>query len=215
MTVALTHRFDGSRQFQINYALSHARDDVTDLDAGFSAFMPTRLEREWADSTFDVRHTISANAVVQTGAAGPASRWRTLVSDTTVGAVISVHSGLPFTLRIGHDTNGDSHDLYDRPFLAVRNSGRGAWYSSLDARVMRRLPLGADGRVRAAVLAEASNVLNRSNFLAVNDVVGTDPQYLRGPFHRTGSRSIPPTSPLGFTTAAPGRQLQVGFRLLF
>jgi hypothetical protein len=215
LTVSVMRRFSGSRQFRINYALSHATDNVTDLDSGFSAFMPTRLDREWADSTFDVRHTVAAAAVWQTGAARSGNPWRRLVAATTVSPVLSIRSPLPFTLRIGRDVNGDSHDLYDRPFLAPRNSGRGAWYTTLDARVTRQLPLAAGGRVRAAVLAEVTNLFNRANFIALNDVIGSNPQYLQGPFNRTGSTAIPPTSPLGFTTAAPGRQLQLGFRLLF
>jgi hypothetical protein len=214
-TVSLTRRFIRGQHFQINYALSHAKDNVTDLDSGFSAFMPTRLDREWADSTFDIRHNLTASAVFLTGPTSSTNVLRRIAADTTFSPVFSARSGLPFTLRIGRDVNGDAHNLYDRPFMADRNSGRGAWFSSLDARVARRLPIGRDHRILADAIVEVSNLLNRTNFIAVNDVIGTDPRYLSGPFNRTGSPSIPPTSPLGFTTAAPARQMQVGLRLQF
>ena len=136
-----------------------------------------------------------------------------MVADTTLSPVFSVRSGLPFTLRIGRDVNGDAHDLYDRPFPADRNSSRGAWFSSLDLRLTRQL--SSRHRVRADGIIEVANLLNRTNFIAVNDVIGTDPQFLGGPFDRTGSRALPPSSPLGFSAAAAGRQMQIGFRLLF
>ena len=213
ITLSLTRRFTRGQQYQLNYALSHARDNVTDLDAGFSAFMPTRLDREWADSTFDVRHNVTASAVFQTGPATSRGILRRVVADTTLSPVFSVRSGLPFTLRIGRDVNGDAHDLYDRPFPADRNSSRGAWFSSLDLRLTRQL--SSRHRVRADGIIEVANLLNRTNFIAVNDVIGTDPQFLGGPFDRTGSRALPPSSPLGFSAAAAGRQMQIGFRLLF
>jgi hypothetical protein len=99
--------------------------------------------------------------------------------------------------------------------MADRNTGRGAWYASVDVRATKYFPLGRDSRVRAAAIAEVSNLLDRTNFISVNDVIGTDPQYLAGPFNQTGSAAIPSTSPLGFNVAAPGRQLQVGLKVVF
>lgn len=214
LTMSLTKRLSRGHQYHVNYALSHAMDNVTDLDSTFSAFMPTRLDREWADSTFDLRHNLNAAAVFQIAPAPGTNVLRRIAGNITVSPVFTLRSGLPFTLRIGRDINGDTHDLYDRPFLADRNTGRGAWLSSLDLRVTKQFPLGRGGRVRAAAIAEISNLFNRTNFISVNDIVGTDPQYLEGSFRRRGSRSIPSTSPLGFNVAAPGRQLQVGFKLL-
>jgi hypothetical protein len=70
---------------------------------------------------------------------------------------------------------------------------------------------------------EATNLLNRANFLRVNDVVcgtvaqpgfisGCDPKFLFGPFDFRGDRGLPPTAPLGFVTAAPARQFQFGLK---
>lgn len=214
LTASLTKRLSANHQYQINYTLSHALDDVTDLDSTFSAFMPTRLDREWADSTFDIRHSISASAVFRIPAASGTGRLRRLAGGLTMSPVAVMRSALPFTLRIGRDINGDSHDLYDRPYLAERNSGRGARFITLDGRVSKATTLNG-GHLRVEVAAEVSNILNRTNFISVNDVVGTDPQYLRAPFSRTGTAATPPTSPLGFNVAGPGRQLQVGVKLIF
>ena len=76
------------------------------------------------------------------------------------------------------------------------------------------------------MIVEAMNLLNRVNFLRVNDVVcgttaqpgfisGCDPKFLTGPFDFRGIRGLPPTAPLGFVGAAPPRQFQFGLKFGF
>ena len=69
-------------------------------------------------------------------------------------------------------------------------------------------------------MAEGFNLFNRSNFASVNNVVG--PTFSTAPtfttFNVQGSKSIAPTSPLGFTSIQPidgARELQFGLRLTF
>ena len=214
MTVSLTRTYSRNYQFQVNYTLSRLEDDVTDVDFGLSAFMPTRLDREWGRSVFDVRHNLVAHAVLQTPAWDGRGTVLRALARLSVAPVFRVRSGGPFTLRIGRDINGDTHSNYDRPFQAERNTGRGPAFAQLDLRLSREFSSGLEP-ARWEVLVEATNLTNRTNFIAVNDVVGTDPQYLNPPFDRKGVKGASRFTPLAFNAAAPGRQVQVGVKLRF
>jgi hypothetical protein len=60
-------------------------------------------------------------------------------------------------------------------------------------------------------MAEGFNIFNHTNFGSVNNVVGV----IAGPFNLSGNKSLSPSTPLGFTSALPTRQLQLGLRLTF
>jgi hypothetical protein len=143
---------------------------------------------------------------------------------------VFVRSGIPFTLRIGRDVNGDAHSLYDRPFFASRNTGRGDTFSSFDLRINKQFYINRDSGTRIEFIVEGQNLFNVTNFLAVNDVVcspgvdpthvdprfpGCDAQLLFGPFNVKGSKNISRNSPLGFNSALPGRQIQFGLKIAF
>jgi hypothetical protein len=61
-------------------------------------------------------------------------------------------------------------------------------------------------------MAEGFNIFNRTNFGSVNDVVGVIAPPTQ-PLH--GDRGLSPSQPLGFTSAFPKRELQLGVRLTF
>ena len=97
-------------------------------------------------------------------------------------------------------------------------------FYSVDLRLSKRFYLGArENGVTVDLIVEAMNVLNRANYLRVNDVVcgttaqpgfinGCDPKFLTGPFDFRGVPGLPPTAPLAFVSAAPARQFQFGLR---
>ena len=72
-------------------------------------------------------------------------------------------SGLPFNVETG---------LADgqRPFGVGRNTGQGPGYVSFDLRTSRSIPLTRG--IRLEFIAEAFNLLNKTNFAQVNNVVG-------------------------------------------
>jgi hypothetical protein len=50
----------------------------------------------------------------------------------------------------------------------------------------------------------------------VNDQFSpSDPLLVTGPFDVKGNKSLSPNTPLGFTSAFPGRQIQFGLKLVF
>jgi hypothetical protein len=215
MTASLTKRFSHHVQFQANYTFSKAIDDVTDFNT--PAFIPTRLFLERALSAFDIRHSFVASGVIRTPfKAGPGNRLiARALADITISPIVFARSGIPFTVLIGRDVNGDTQSGPDRPFPASRNTGNGENFYGLDLRINKQFYILQDRGLRAELIAEATNLFNQTNFLAVNNVVGDSPTVLAGPYDLRGIRGRGPTEPLGFTAVAPARQFQFGVKLAF
>ncbi|MBX7222262.1 MAG: carboxypeptidase regulatory-like domain-containing protein [Blastocatellia bacterium] len=216
LTATLTKRFSRNTQFEANYTFSKVIDDVIDFNATFSAFLPTRLYLERSVSAFDIPHTVTVNGVFQSPfRSGAQGNWLGhVLGDLTVSPIVTLHSGVPFTVRAGRDVNGDTSGNYDRPFYAGRNTGRGAAFVSVNLRLAKRLRLPGE-KISAELIVEATNLLNHTNFLSVNDVIGGNPKLLAGPFNLRGRKDLSPTIPLGFTSAGDPRQLQFGLKLWF
>jgi Carboxypeptidase regulatory-like domain/TonB-dependent Receptor Plug Domain len=215
VTISVTKRYSRNFQFQANYTISKAIDDNTDFNSAFAAFIPTRLDLERALSAFDIRHNFVANGVIQTPfKAGEGQNFFSRAfADITISPIVFLRSGIPFTVRWGRDVNGDTHSLYDRPFRASRNSGRGDPFFSFDLRVNKQLYIARDSGMRVEFIVEGINLTNTTNFLSVNDVLGNAPD--PGIYDLRGSKTIPRTSFLGFTSAAAGRQIQFGVKFAF
>ncbi|HEX5083655.1 MAG TPA: carboxypeptidase regulatory-like domain-containing protein [Blastocatellia bacterium] len=211
MTVSLTKRLSNYFQFQANYTFSKAIDDVTDYNSAFAAAFPTRLHLERSLSSFDIRHNFVANAVLLS----PFKNWA--LRDITISPVVYIRTGIPFTLYTGADTNGDTH-TNDRLIYIGRNTGVGPNFRSVDLRFNKTFRLKSDGAARIEFLVEGINLLNRTNFAAVNDVIGTDlnsPDYKAGTVRLQGRRDRGITQPLAFIAAFDPRRVQFGLRLAF
>jgi hypothetical protein len=223
MNVSLQKRFGERFQFRASYTYSKAIDDVVDFSGGTIPYLPTRRYLERGLSAYDLRHYFVVSGTFESPfKAGPANYWieRTL-ADITLSPIVTLRSGFPFNLYIGRDVNGDLNTT-DRPFYAPRNSGVGENFYSADLRMTKRFYLGQRSeRQSVELIVEVTNLLNRANFLRVNDIVcgtaaqtgfinGCDPRFLTGPFDFRGIHGLPPTAPLGFVTAAPPRQFQFG-----
>ncbi|HSB10704.1 MAG TPA: carboxypeptidase regulatory-like domain-containing protein [Blastocatellia bacterium] len=110
--------------------------------------------------------------------------------------IFSYTSRLPFNIVTGTDRNSDTN-FNDRPIGVARNTGRGFDFASLDLRLSRRFDFTEHARLE--VIAEAFNVLNRSNFQVPNNVFGA---------------GTTPVATFGRPTAASDpRQIQFGLRL--
>jgi hypothetical protein len=215
MTVSLTKKYSRHMQFQGNYTWSKTIDDVTDFNSAFSAFLPTRLRLERGLSVFDIRHNFVASGVFTSPWKAGSGVAGAILGDISVAPIISARSGIPFTARVGRDVNGDNRPQNDRPFAAARNTGIGPNFMSVDLRITKPFYFNRDRGLRAEFVAEGTNLLNQTNFLAVNDVIGSDPALLRGPFNFRGDKSKLPTQPLGFTAASPPRRVQFGLKVAF
>jgi hypothetical protein len=211
MTVSLTKRLSHYFQFQTNYTFSKTIDDITDYNSAFAAAFPTRLDLERSLSSFDIRHNFVANAVFLS----PFRNWA--LRDISISPIVYIRSGIPFTLYTGADTNGDTH-TNDRLIQIGRNTGIGPNFRSVDLRFNKTFRFKSDGAARIEFLVEATNLLNRTNFSAVNDIIGTDlnsPDYNTGTVRLRGRRDRGITQPLGFISAFDPRRVQFGLKLAF
>jgi hypothetical protein len=60
-------------------------------------------------------------------------------------------------------------------------------------------------KVSAHLMVEGFNILNRTNFASVNNVVGI----IAPPFNLSGTEAASPSQPLGFTSAFTKRQMRL------
>jgi hypothetical protein len=198
-------RFNDSFSLIANYTYSKAIDDSTDFNSDYAAFNEVNLAAERSLSDFDQRHKVVAAAVID-------SPWTSskLLSGFELSSIISYNSGHPFNLLAGSDINGDGHFTNDRPPGASRNSGIGPNYASFDMRLSKSFRFRETAAVQ--LTAEGFNITNRTNYATVNNIVGAT---FAPPFNVQGSASLSPSQPLGFTSALPKREIQLGVRLSF
>ncbi|MBZ5609441.1 MAG: carboxypeptidase regulatory-like domain-containing protein [Acidobacteriia bacterium] len=217
LTVSLTKRYAKNFQGQVNYTFSKAIDDNTDFNSQFASFFPTRLNLERGISAYNVPHNFVANLVYNTpfkaGSGEPF--WSRLFADMGFAPILHMRSGIPFSIRVPGAANGTlGHNLYARPWYVERNTGIGPNFYDFDARLTKSFYINRDNGFKCDFIAEATNLLNHTNFSSVNDQFSVgDPFLLTGPFNVTGNKSLGPTSPLGYTSAFAGRQIQLGLRL--
>jgi hypothetical protein len=109
---------------------------------------PANIEGEYGRSRADERYRFVASAVLK------------LPARFTLAPIFEYGSGQPWNRRIGVDFNGDGSNS-DRLPGVPRNSMDGPKYVNLNLRLTHGLKLG--GRARADLIAEAFNLLNRTN----------------------------------------------------
>jgi len=197
-----------SQHFSVlaNYTLSKAFDTTTDFNSDFGPVDNTNLAAERSLSTFDQRHKVVIATVVDTGNSGGR-----IFSNFQFAPIFRYNSGHPFDLLAGADLNGDRHSTNDRPIGAARNTGLGPAYTDFDMRITRRFKMG--DRADLQLLAEGFNLANHVNYASVNNIVG--PKVIGSTFNVQGTNTVSPSTPLGFTSAFPMRQLQLGIRIGF
>ena len=222
---SLTRRFSRGLQFQANYTFSKTIDDNIDFNNDFMPFRPTRMSLERSPSAFDIRHNFVANAVYTTPLQGGGNLLSHVLADLTVSPVWFLRSGIPFTVRVPGMQNGTlGESLWARPWHAGRNTGIGPSFCSLDLRISKSFYFNRDAARKIDFLVQGTNILNRTNFSAVNDSFPANPQpqvggqtvdLLNGPYDFHGIQGLDASQPLGFKAAFDPRHLQFGLKLIF
>jgi Carboxypeptidase regulatory-like domain len=202
-------RFNNNFSFFGNYTYSKAFDTGTDFNTDFGPQDPTDLNAERALSEFDERNKVVLAGVIN-------SPWKNaFLSGFQLSPVFQYHSGHPFNLLAGGAINGDNHITNERPFGAPRDTGLGPDYIDFDARLTWQHKFGE--RLNLILTAEGFNIANRTNYASVNNEVG--PFFGLTPgfttFNVHGSAALSPSTPLGFTSALPRREIQLGCRFNF
>ncbi|MDE0103701.1 MAG: hypothetical protein OXN89_15105, partial [Bryobacterales bacterium] len=141
----------------------------------------------------------------------PGGFGHNLLSDFVFSGILVARSFAPFNLNAGYDTIGDRHTDTHRPWGLGRNVGVGPAFFGMDIRLTRDFALSE--KVDLKVVAEAFNILNRTNFKGVNGVVGS--MTLEEVPDRPTGRRGPITEPFSFTSAFDPRQFQFTVRISF
>jgi hypothetical protein len=194
LTVSFSSRRSAWWSSRVSYTLSKALDT-----AGNAFFSSPQTSSDIADekgpSANDQRHRLvaSATATMPDASGG----WRRGLRAMQASVIASYGSPLPYTITTGTDRNLDTA-VNDRPIGVGRNTARAFSSATVDVRLSRTFRVRM---FRAEVLAEAFNLLNRTNLQLPNGVWGTGPTAL-------------PT--FGTATAAGDpRQVQLGLRVTF
>jgi hypothetical protein len=237
LTASLTKRFSHGVQFQANYTWSKTIDDTIDFASFQNWFRPDLISSYRAVSVFDIPHIFTANAVYVTPFKPGQGALSAILGDITISPIITLRSGLPFSVRIPNTTNkvnGQTLDSnYAIPFFSSRDNNRGAPFYTWDMNFQKAIYINRDRGVRLNLIVQAINLLNHVNFNHVNDVFDLNGipangivQTARGPVNLitgpfTGLKGMKPTSasqltdPLFFSQADVPRQVQFGLRLAF
>lgn len=193
LSVGLNRRLSDRYLIDLHYTASSS--------ATYSAFYAdanSGIPNEWnnwgsaerAPSDFYQRHRFTANGLVR------------LPLRFQFAATAILGSGLPVNPLTGTDNNGDTYSS-DRPVGFGRNSFRTPLQTQIDASLARRFRLTE--RFTAETRAEVFNVINRNNFLEMNNVYG------EGPSPR--ATFLQPVA--GVARTDPSRQMQFTLKLLF
>jgi hypothetical protein len=202
-------RFSNSFMLLGNYTFSKGFDTSTDYNTDYGPQDPTNLRFDRGLSEFDERHKIVIAGVFDSPWKGP------VLSGFQLAPIFIYHSGLPFNLLAGGEVNGNNHAPNERPIGAPRDTGLGPDYYDFDMRLSWQHKLAEKAKVQFT--AEGFNIANHTNYASVNNEVGPlfglTPGFTTFSVH--GSKLLSPSQPLGFTSALPKRQIQLGVRLEF
>jgi len=188
----LTHRGD---RFLLDF---HYTASSSATYSAFYADANSGIPNEWnnwgsaerAPSDFYQRHRFAANGLIR------------LPRDFKFSATAILGSGLPVNPVTGTDNNGDTYSS-DRPVGFGRNSFRTPMQTQIDVSLARRVRIAE--RLALEPKVEIFNLINRNNFITLNNVYG------EGPLPR--ATFLQPVA--GVAATDPSRQLQVSVRLLF
>ncbi len=223
------------------YTFSHTFDSVqldnNTLQGGAEDMTNLRLERGPAD--FDIRHQFAAAVVWQPNYySGENPVERALVNHWTVSSIVSIHSGLPFTILNGKDANLTGNGSTERaqlvpeqnPVLSNRSSV--AWFNTAafsqnpstlvngvavdgdsDRNMMRGptfkdVDLAISRDFSLSRFREGMNLQLRADAYNIFNLVSLNPP--------TGNGATVASSTFGeITSASAMRQLQIGLRFTF
>jgi outer membrane receptor protein involved in Fe transport len=173
-TFEVKKRFGGGFLGNLAYTLSHVKDNNPDSvnvvlgggdDARFPSH-PTNRDADYADGQNDVRHRVVLSGYWDIGLFNHSGAvLRGALGGWSLSWIATAYSGYPYSELVTNDLNNDgnrSNDLVP----GSRDSRRLPWTKNIDARLLRRIPLGK--QVKLELIAEAFNLLNTTNISAQN-----------------------------------------------
>lgn len=175
LTLDVQKRFANDWQARIAYTYSTVKDDKPDATAVVPGVDDVKFVSDsgnfGTDYTFgdnDVRHRVVLSGVwsLDSYSKGIANGFlHALASGWSLSGIASYQSGQPYTPVVNADLNSDGNAANDIAPGFRRNSERLPSQLSVDPRITKEIGFA---RVRLQLIAEAFNVLDRSNVSNVN-----------------------------------------------
>jgi hypothetical protein len=176
MTVSLNRRLAQDFEFSVNYTFSKAIDDASDFDE--QPQNPYDLRADRALSLNDQEHRLVINGTfdLPIGDEDAPGKHQGLITrifkNIELAPIITIESGRPVNPLIGTDANGSqAWPLSARPVNYGRDTLITPPVAAVDFRVLKFFPIGEHAHLD--VVAEAFNLLNRTNVSQIDPFFGT------------------------------------------
>jgi hypothetical protein len=176
ITIDVQKRFSNNWQMRLAYTHSKVRDDKPDAtavvpgtDDAKYAQDPLNLHGDWAPGDNDVPNRVVLSGVwsLDSYSQHMGGLSRALLGGWTISGIASWQTGQPYSAVASTDLNNDGNARNDRAPGFARNSFRLPNQFSVDPRVTKEIGLFSGARVQ--LIAEAFNLLNRSNVNGVRN----------------------------------------------
>ena len=176
LTVQLNKRLSQNYQFLASYTFGKVIDDTPDATSvvpfsGDDAKMvqdPLNLRGDRGLGVNDQRHRLVLSAIWDLdGYAHSLHRsWRYLAGGWQLSGILTAETGQPYSGLVNSDLNTDSNSRTDRSPGLGRDTFNLPNFVSLDPRITKSIPFTE--RVKAQLIVEAYNVLNRINYTSLS-----------------------------------------------
>jgi len=176
VTIDLQKRFSNNWQMRLAYTHSKVRDDKPDATAVVPgtddpkfAQDPLNLHGDWAPGDNDVPNRVVLSGVwsLDSYSQHMGGVSRAIFGGWTISGIASWQTGQPYSAVASTDLNNDGNARNDRAPGFARNSFRLPSQFSVDPRVTKEIGLFSGARIQ--LIAEAFNLLNRSNVNGVRN----------------------------------------------
>ncbi len=178
VTLDLQKRFSNNWQMRVAYTYSKVKDDRPDATAVVPgtddpkyAQDPLNLHGDWAVGDNDVPNRLVISGVwsLDSYSSKMDGMSRAILGGWTISGIVSWQSGQPYSGVTNADLNNDGNARNDRGPGFARNSFRLPNQYSIDPRVTKDIGLFSGARLQ--LIAEAFNLLNRSNVNGVRNTL--------------------------------------------
>lgn len=222
LTLDIQKRFSNNWQMRLAYTHSKVKDDRPDAtavvpgtDDAKYAQDPLNLHGDWAAGDNDVPNRVVLSGVwsLDSYVQHTSGFARGILGGWSLSGIAAWQSGQPYTAFTSVDLNNDGNARNDRAPGFARNTFRLPSQFSLDPRVTKEIGLFSGARLQ--LIAEAFNLLNRSNvsgvrntYYAVTSTSGVPSKFTL--------QDIPTSNPFGLPTLSSGpRILQFAAKVSF